>query len=101
MMRETEALRPDAADVEAVKRQVLAAFRFRHACKEFDPNKRIADDDFAFILETGRLSPSSYGWEPWSFVALDNMAVRERLIPHTWGARKTLQIGRASCRERV
>ena len=29
-----------------------------HACKEFDPMKKISEDDFEFILETGRLSPS-------------------------------------------
>lgn len=85
-MRETDM----AVDAAQVKRQVLDAFRFRHACKVFDAAKKISDEDFAFILETGRLSPSSYGWEPWSFVVLQDMTVRERLLPHTWGAQKTL-----------
>ena len=37
----------------------MEAFHFRHACKEFDPMHKISEEDFKFILETGRLSPSS------------------------------------------
>ncbi|TFE19833.1 NAD(P)H-dependent oxidoreductase [Cohnella luojiensis] len=72
------------------KEQILDAYRFRHACKEFDPGRRIPEDDFSFILETARLSPSSYGFEPWKFVVLQNPEIREKLKAHTWGAQKTL-----------
>ena len=72
------------------KQTILDAFHFRHACKEFDPARKIDPEDFAFILETGRLSPSSFGYEPWQFVVLQDMALRERLLPTTWGAQKTL-----------
>lgn len=41
-----------------LKKQILDAYNFRHATKEFDPNKKVSDSDFEFILETGRLSPS-------------------------------------------
>lgn len=68
------------------KTNILEAFRFRHACKRFDPDKKIAKDDIDFILETGRLSPSSFGFEPWKFVVLQNMAIREKLLPISWGA---------------
>lgn len=36
---------------------IVDAFHFRHATKEFDPAKKISDEDFNTILETGRLSP--------------------------------------------
>jgi nitroreductase len=72
------------------KEQILNAFYYRHACKEFDPAKKISEDDFAFILETGRLSPSSFGFEPWKFVILQNQAVRQRLMPVSWGAQRQL-----------
>lgn len=72
------------------KETILEAYRFRHACKEFDPAKKISDEDFHFILETGRLSPSSFGFEPWAYVVLQNPRVRERLKAVTWGAQKTL-----------
>lgn len=66
---------------------ILDAFQFRHACKTFDPARRISDDDFRFILETGRLSPSSFGLEPWRFLVIQDMALREKLLTVTWGAK--------------
>lgn len=72
------------------KEEILDAYRFRHACKEFDPERQIPQEDFAFILETARLSPSSFGFEPWKFVVVQNPDTREKLRAHTWGAQKTL-----------
>ncbi|WP_058484923.1 NAD(P)H-dependent oxidoreductase [Defluviitalea phaphyphila] len=72
------------------KIELLKAYNFRFACKEFDPKKKISDEDFEFILETGRLSPSSFGWEPWKFVIVQNMNIREKLKEFAWGAKKQL-----------
>ena len=69
---------------------VLSAFRFRHACKTFDPQRRIPDQDFEAILECGRLSPSSYGFEPWKFVVIQDMALRRKLLATVWGAQGQL-----------
>jgi nitroreductase len=69
------------------KQDILDAFNFRHACKTFDPRRKIPEDDFGFILETGRLSPSSFGYEPWRFVVTQDMALREKLLTATWGAK--------------
>lgn len=75
---------------ELTKEEVLKAFNFRHACKEFDASKKISEEDFKFILETGRLSPSSLGLEPWKFVIINNMELREKLKPISWGAQGQL-----------
>ncbi|MFD0770482.1 NAD(P)H-dependent oxidoreductase [Bacillus sp. CGMCC 1.60114] len=72
------------------KEGILKAYHFRHACKKFDVNKKISDEDFHFILETGRLSPSSFGFEPWKFVVIQNQELREKLLPVAWGAQKQL-----------
>ncbi len=69
---------------------ILDAFRFRHACKIFDPEKKIPNEQFETLLETGRLSPSSFGFEPWSFLVVQDPALREQLLPVTWGAQKML-----------
>lgn len=68
------------------KEDILKAFQFRHACKEFDAHKIIPQEDFEFILETARLSPSSYGFEPWHFVVVQDKKLRELLKEHAWGA---------------
>ncbi|MGP7818572.1 NAD(P)H-dependent oxidoreductase [Niallia sp. 01092] len=72
------------------KEEVLQAYEYRHATKEFDPEKKISKEDFDFILETGRLSPSSFGFEPWKFVVVQNEQLREKLLPVTWGGQKQL-----------
>ncbi len=75
---------------ENTKEEILKSFNFRYACKEFDPEKKISKEDFDFILETGRLSPSSLGLEPWRFVVLQNKDLREKLKPISWGAQGQL-----------
>ena len=39
--------------------------------------RKISDEDFNTILETGRLSPSSLGLEPRHFVVVQNKELRE------------------------
>ena len=70
----------------ADKQTVLHAFHFRHACKSYDATKKIPADDFAYILDTARLSPSSFGLEPWRFLVVQNPALREELRDIAWGA---------------
>ena len=41
------------------------AMDFRHACKLFDENKKISDENLRFIMEAAHNSPSSFGMEPW------------------------------------
>jgi nitroreductase len=73
-----------------MKEIIIEAFNDRHACKEFNPEKKITDQDFTFILETGRLSPSSFGFEPWKFLIVQNKELREKLKEHTWGGQKQI-----------
>ena len=61
------------------KKDILNAFEFRHACKEFDESKKISDEDIRFILETGRLSPSSFGLEQWKFLVVQKPEIKTKL----------------------
>ncbi|PLY12275.1 MAG: NAD(P)H-dependent oxidoreductase [Sedimenticola sp.] len=63
---------------------VLKALQFRHACKKFDPQKKIPDAELEVILESGCLSPSSFGMEPWRFLVVQTPAVREELRKACW-----------------
>ena len=73
-----------------IKEQILNALNFRYACKEFDINKKISEDDFNVILESARLSPSSFGFEPWKLIIFDNINLRNKIKPFCWGAQKQL-----------
>ncbi len=71
-------------------KEIIEAFYFRHACKIFDKDKKIPEEDFKTILEAARLSPSSFGFEPWKFLIVQDKALREKLLPVTWGAQNIL-----------
>ena len=73
-----------------LKKEFLQMMNFRHACKVFDDTKKISDEDFNYILEAGRLSPSSFGFEPWKFLVVQEPKLREKLKQYTWGAQGTL-----------
>lgn len=66
------------------KNQILSAFYKRHACKLFDENKQIPKEDFEFLLEIGRLSPSSFGMEHWKFLVITSKELKEKLRPVCW-----------------
>lgn len=69
----------------ATKQQVLDAFHFRCATCYYDPERKISKEDFDYILELGRLSPSSVGSEPWQFLVVQNPELRQALKPVSWG----------------
>ncbi len=76
--------------MNTINQQLIDAFQFRYACKRFDRQKRISDSDFQTIIEAGRLSPSSWGYEPWQFLVVQNETLRRKLYPLAWGAQNSL-----------
>lgn len=70
-----------------MKKQFLEAMNTRYACKEFDITKTISDEDFNFILEAGRLSPSSFGFEPWEFLVIRDPQKKLDVTEFSWGGR--------------
>lgn len=63
------------------KEELLKVMHFRYACKLFDETKTISDDDLKFILEAGRLSPSSFGLEHWKFLVIRDKPTQKKLQP--------------------
>ncbi len=63
------------------KEDIINAFNFRHPTKEFDATKTVSDEDMDFILKTAHLSPSTFGFEPWHFIVVQDKELRELLKP--------------------
>ncbi|MCR1953080.1 MULTISPECIES: NAD(P)H-dependent oxidoreductase [unclassified Clostridium] len=70
--------------------EILNALNNRFACKEFDKNKKIKDEDLNLILESGRLSPSSIGIEPWKFLVISNEELKNELATVALGGKKQI-----------
>lgn len=66
----------------------LHALEERFACKRYNPDKQVTDEDFAKILEAARLSMSSFGFEPWKLLVLDSPEVYAGILERAWGAKK-------------
>lgn len=77
--------------MEDKRQMLLDTFNYRFATKRFDASRKIDDADFDTILETGRLSPSSLGLEPWKFLVIQDPEMREALKPISWGAQGQLE----------
>jgi len=67
-----------------VRDEFTKAIQFRHACRSFDETKRVSRPDLEYILEAGRMSPSSLGIEPWRFLVVEDVPLRRRLRPSCW-----------------
>jgi len=72
------------------KSKILNAFNSRFTTKQYDLQRKISDEDFSLILEAARLSPSSFGLEPWNILVIQNKGLRNALLPNVWGAQGTL-----------
>lgn len=62
----------------------------RYACRDYNPNRKISDQDFHLILEAGQLAPSSYGFELWHFLVIESESLKQALAPIALGAQKAL-----------
>lgn len=63
---------------------ILSALQWRYAVKMFDSSKKVEKKDLDLILEAGRLAPSSLGFQPWSFVVVENPQLRHQLKEASW-----------------
>lgn len=70
--------------MQNIKQTVLEAYNFRHACKLFNAAKKIAEDDFAVILESARLSPTSFGMEGVRLTVITNEELKKEIKPLCW-----------------
>lgn len=76
---------------EQLRNIILEAHKNRFATKKFNPTQSIDEKDWDVILESVRLSPSSFGYEPWKFLVIDNNEMREDLKSIAWGAVNSLE----------
>ena len=63
--------------------QLLASLEWRYATKAFDTRK-LPEATWAALEESLRLTPSSYGLQPWKFIVVNDPALRAKLRPVSW-----------------
>jgi nitroreductase len=93
------ALPANCAIVPAIRRAMspinhatlLRQLRWRYATKKFDVTRKIPPEDWRALEEVMVLSPSSYGLQPWKFIVVNDPAMREQLVPVSWGQRQVAE----------
>jgi len=71
-----------------IKTQIKEALNWRYATKLFDPTRKIVKEDIDILKESLRLSPSSFGLQPWKFLFIENKDLREKLKSASWGQKQ-------------
>jgi nitroreductase len=69
---------------------LIDVLRWRYATKDFDPTKKISDENWKALEEVLILTPSSYGLQPWKFFVVSNPAIRAQLKAHSWNQPQTV-----------
>ncbi|MDO8661283.1 MAG: nitroreductase family protein, partial [Candidatus Woesearchaeota archaeon] len=67
------------------KMDIVQSLDWRYATKKFDSAKKVSDADLKIILESGRLAPSSFGLQPWKFVVVNDLVLREQVKTASYG----------------
>ncbi len=67
--------------------ELQSALNWRYGVKQFNGEK-INADQLTKLLEATRLSASSYGLQPYKILVIENKALREQLLPYSYGQDK-------------
>ncbi len=57
---------------------------WRYTTKKFDLTKKIPKDELLIVLEALRLSPSSFGLQPWKFLVVKDENLRREIRKNAW-----------------
>lgn len=68
-----------------LEKSILENRTWRYATKKFDSSKKVSDKDFNLLMESVRLSASSYGLQPYKILVISDKEIREKLKPVSWG----------------
>lgn len=61
---------------------------WRYATKEFDSSKKVSREDLENIIEVFRLTPSSYGLQPWKLFVVENEELKKQIQTHSWNQKQ-------------
>ncbi|MEK6915451.1 MAG: NAD(P)H-dependent oxidoreductase [Nanoarchaeota archaeon] len=63
---------------------IIKALNWRYATKSFDSSKTLSENDLNELLEAVRLTPSSFGLQPWKFIIVEDKELRKKIAGSAW-----------------
>jgi nitroreductase len=70
--------------------ELIDQLRWRYAVKKFDPGQKLDNRQLDTILESLRLSASSFGLQPYRIVVVEDPGLRKSLVEHSMNQDKVL-----------
>ena len=69
---------------------IIQALEWRYATKKFNQTKKLTAEQIEQIKDMLRLTPSSFGLQPWKFLIISDDATRQKLVEHSWGQQQVV-----------
>lgn len=69
---------------------ILESLKWRYAVKTYDQSKKLDEHILETLKECFRLSPSSYGLQPWHVIVLSAEEDKKRIAGHCYGQKQPL-----------
>lgn len=66
------------------RNSVIDALHWRYAVKKFNAERKISHEDWNVLKESLRMTPSSYGLQPWKFILVETPDIRQKLRAVSW-----------------
>ena len=64
---------------------IIEDLTWRYATKKFDATKKIAPEAIEVLKNVLQLVPTSYGLQPLKYLFIENTAIRQELLQHSFG----------------
>ena len=64
--------------------KIIENLNWRYATKEFNPTKKVSAEDLAIIIESFRLTASSFGLQPWKLFIVESQNIKNQLLEHSY-----------------
>jgi nitroreductase len=68
---------------------IIEALNWRYAVREFSA-ERIDEQKIEQLLDAARLSATSYGLQPYRMIRVEDIGIRQQLLPHSFGQQKVV-----------
>jgi nitroreductase len=72
-------------------KNIIDALEWRYAVKKFNEEALLSEHQLEAVKKAFNLSASSYGLQPYKLVMLQNKALQERLLPHSYNQKQVVQ----------
>lgn len=69
---------------------ILEDLNWRYATKKFDSTKKVSAEDLELIKEAIRLSPSSYGLQPYEILIITDPKTKASLLQHSYNQKQVV-----------